>query len=61
MSARTDFAVLGTQQVAQRMGVALPRELVTDELLLQKALLEPRTAQPLPMLQRIAGAVWKWL
>jgi len=28
--------------------------------LLQAAVLEPRTAKPLPLLQRIAGAVWRW-
>lgn len=27
----------------------------------QAALLEPRTARPLPLFQRLAGAVWKWL
>lgn len=26
----------------------------------QAALLEPRTAKPLPLLQRIAGALWRW-
>lgn len=27
---------------------------------IQCALLEPRTARALPVLQRIAGAVWRW-
>lgn len=89
MSARTDFSVLGTQRVAQRMGVTLPEfyweprrvqaglktcrgiviggaiaprmpEFSADAELLQEAVLEPRTAKPLPVLQRIAGALWRW-
>lgn len=91
MSARTDFAVLGTHAVAQRMGVVLPEQyrpakvvqgrvqtcrlidigiahqasrsphdFTTSEEQLQAALLEKRTAKPLPLLQRIAGAVWRW-
>jgi hypothetical protein len=28
---------------------------------IQSALLEPRTAKPLPLLLRIFGRVWKWL
>ena len=31
-----------------------------DAELIQQALLEPRTSRPLPVLQRIAGAVWRW-
>lgn len=103
MSARTDFAVLGTQQITQRMGAVLPsnfaqlrgatlpedyrpakvvngrartcryieigiahqasrnpNDFTSSEEHLQDALLEPRTAKPLPLLQRIAGAVWRW-
>lgn len=89
MTTRTDFAVLGTQRVAARMGVALPvfkgcvrtpitqrgggiligclhqprrhpDDFTSNEEQLQSALLEPRTAKPLPLLQRIAGAVWRW-
>jgi hypothetical protein len=90
VNTRTDFAVLGTQQVAQRMGVTLPEDyrpakvvngrartcryveigiahhasrnphdFTTSEEALQSALLEPRTSKPLPLLQRIAGAVWR--
>lgn len=62
MSARTDFAALRTVQIARAQGVVLPSEgMSLDERLLQKALLEPRNAAPLPLLQRIAGAVWRWL
>ncbi|CAN7323808.1 hypothetical protein LJR084_001872 [Variovorax sp. LjRoot84] len=37
-----------------------PRPLPADATLIQSALLEPRTSRPLPVLQRIAGAVWRW-
>lgn len=37
-----------------------PAPLPADEELIQRALLEPRTARPLPWLQRIAGACWAW-
>jgi len=32
-----------------------------DGGLVQEALLEPRTARPLRLIQRAAGAVWRWL
>jgi hypothetical protein len=32
----------------------------SDAELIQQALLETRTARPLPALQRIAGALWAW-
>lgn len=32
-----------------------------DALTLQAALLDKRTAQPRPLLMRIAGCVWRWL
>lgn len=32
----------------------------TDELV-QAALLEPRTAQPMSLLQSVLGAIWRWL
>lgn len=55
--------VVATRQVA--IGSAhVPRPMpITgrDALHLQSALLDKRTAQPQSLLQRIAGAVWKWL
>lgn len=36
-----------------------PRIVSRDAEHLQTALLEPRTAQPLPLVQRIAGAFWR--
>lgn len=38
-----------------------PPEFSADAELIQEALLERRTARPLPALHRIAGAVWRWL
>lgn len=38
-----------------------PAEMGSQALLLSAALNEPRTAKPLPLLQRIAGAVWRWM
>lgn len=38
-----------------------PAPLTRDAELTQAALLEPRTARPLSLLQRIAGALWAWL
>lgn len=35
-----------------------PRVISRDAVHLQSALLEPKTAQPLPLVQRIAGALW---
>ena len=37
-----------------------PAEMGSNALHLSAALNEPRTAKPLPLLQRIAGAVWRW-
>jgi hypothetical protein len=37
-----------------------PIPLAADAELIQSALLEKRTARPLPVLQRVAGAIWKW-
>lgn len=37
-----------------------PHDFTVNEERLQSALLEPRTAKPLPLLQRIAGAVCRW-
>lgn len=54
------FAALRTDAIARDLGVVLPTGMSPDERLLQKALLEKRTAAPLPLLQRIAGAVWRW-
>ncbi|CAN5859513.1 hypothetical protein BH11PSE13_BH11PSE13_12430 [soil metagenome] len=31
-----------------------------DAELIQEALLERRTARPLPLVDRIVGAVWRW-
>ena len=36
-----------------------PRIVSRDAERLQSALLEPKTAQPLPLVQRIAGAFWR--
>jgi hypothetical protein len=36
------------------------KDMSGDELHLQSALLEPRTAHPLPLIHRIAGAIWRW-
>ena len=36
------------------------REIGKEAERLQTALLDPRTARPLPPLQRIAGAIWRW-
>lgn len=36
-----------------------PRIVSRDAERLQSALLEPKTAQPLPLVQRIAGAIWR--
>lgn len=47
-----------------RIGLAhIPRPLPieADAARVQLALLEPRTARPLPVLARIAGAIWRWL
>ena len=43
-------------------GALAPRlpEFSKDAELIQEALLEPRTARDAPVLQRIAGAVWRW-
>lgn len=38
---------------------AMP-EFSKDAELIQEALLERRTAAPRPLLQRIAGAAWRW-
>lgn len=35
-------------------------ELTPDDELLQAALLEPRTATRPPLLQRLAGELWRW-
>ncbi|KWT89312.1 MULTISPECIES: hypothetical protein [unclassified Variovorax] len=37
-----------------------PPALSRDAEAIQGALLEPRTARPLPLINRIAGAVWRW-
>lgn len=39
---------------------AAPGPLSDDAALTQLALLEPRTARPVPLLDRIAGAIWRW-
>lgn len=43
-------------------GAIAPRmpEFSADAEHIQTALLEPRTARPAPLLNRIAGAVWRW-
>lgn len=38
-----------------------PAALDQDAKRLQDALLEPRTAAPQPLIQRLAGAIWRWL
>ncbi len=40
----------------------VPRQPVAtrDGETLQEALLDPRTAAPRPLLQRVAGALWSW-
>lgn len=38
-----------------------PPALSRDAELTQAALLEPRTARPVPLINRIAGAVYRWL
>ncbi|MEZ2293071.1 hypothetical protein [Variovorax sp. RCC_210] len=45
------------------IGSALPPRMPTfsaDAELVQEALLDRRTAAPRPLLQRIAGAAWRW-
>ncbi len=57
-------ALMATTPTGIRIGIAHQPRLAAvegDGLLLQDALLEARTAQPLPLLQRVAGAVWRWL
>lgn len=47
-----------------RIGIAHtppPTPIYGDALRLQAALLEPKTAQPLPLFARIAAAVWSRL
>jgi len=48
-----------------RIGIAhVPRQridLTGDSLRLQSALLDPRTAQPVSRVQRVIGAIWRWL
>lgn len=57
-------ASLATTATGLRIGIAHQRPLPAidrDAQRLQTALLEPRTARPLPQLQRVLGAVWRWL
>ncbi len=44
-----------------RAHVPPPLPVQGDAVLIQAALLEPRTARPLPLLQALIGRVWKWL
>ena len=44
-----------------RAHVPPPLPVQGDAVLIQAALLEPRTARPLPVIQQIAGVVYKWL
>lgn len=37
-----------------------PRIVSRDAERIQAALLDARTARPLPLMQRIAGAIWRW-
>jgi hypothetical protein len=37
-----------------------PSDMSRDAEDIQSALLEPRTARPLPLMNRIAGAIWRW-
>ena len=62
MSPRT--ASLAVTATGLRIGIAHQRPAMPvhgDHLTLQAALLEPRTARPLSLLERILGAVWGWL
>lgn len=62
MSPRT--ACLATTATGLRIGIAHQRAAAPvqgDHLMLQAALLEPRTARPLTLLERVLGAVWGWL
>lgn len=57
-------ARLATTATGLRIGIAHQRPLPAidrEAERLQAALLEPRTARPLLMLQRIVGRVWQWL
>jgi len=62
MSPRT--ASLAITATGLRIGIAYippaPAMTRTDELV-QAALLEPRTAQPMSLLQSVLGAIWRWL
>lgn len=47
-----------------RIGIAHqrpPARIDREAERLQVALLEPRTARPLTLLQRLLGAIWRWL
>lgn len=57
-----------TRKTASGGGIAIgcaytprPPAMSADAELAQAALLEPRTARPLPFLNRVAGALWRWL
>lgn len=54
------FAIDTGRVVIGRAYVPPPPRIVSrDAEHLQSALLEPRTKQPLPLVQRIAGALWR--
>lgn len=54
------FAIDTGRVVIGRAYVPPPPRIVSrDAERLQSALLEPKTAQPLPLVQRIAGVLWR--
>ena len=62
MSPRT--ACLAVTATGLRIGIAHQSpgaRIEGDQVRLQAALLEPKTAQPRPLLLRLLGAVWGWL
>lgn len=62
MSPRT--ASLSVTATGLRIGIAhapRPAPVHGDALMLQAALLEPRTARPASLLRRMVCAAWSWL
>ncbi len=62
MSPRT--ASMSITATGLRIGIAYvprPASVDGDAQRVQSALLEPRTAKPLPIATRLLGAIWRWL
>lgn len=58
------FANMEVTRAGIRIGCAYvppPPSPSKDAQRLQAALLEPRTARPLPLLRRVAGVAWRFL